>query len=160
MYIKKSVSKWKSHTCICGRHEECKQVVNLFRELDDYRGQYKKVPNMKQNSKNEKQRQLCEFWDKRLTAHLRVNRQDIRQNQSFNRNSPERPASRNTPSPKKTRDAYIAMWHYHPKISRIAKGKISGILKREWFHHFEYLLAWGHGRANLVYGYLQMIESQ
>jgi hypothetical protein len=45
--------------------------------------------------------------------------------------------------------------------SRVAMvGKLSGIIKREWFVHFESLLGWAHGRANLAYGYLQPIRNE
>jgi len=37
--------------------------------------------------------------------------------------------------------------------------KLTGIYKREHFHHFEALAGWAHGRANLCYGYLQKIHS-
>ena len=43
--------------------------------------------------------------------------------------------------------------------SRVAMvGKLSGVIKREWFSHFEYLLAWAHGPANFAYGYLQPVR--
>lgn len=45
--------------------------------------------------------------------------------------------------------------------SRVAMvGKLSGNIKREWFVHFESLLGWAHGRANLAYGYLQPIRDE
>lgn len=43
--------------------------------------------------------------------------------------------------------------------SRVANmQKLSGVIKRETFHHFEDLLSWGHGRANICYNYLQTID--
>jgi hypothetical protein len=33
--------------------------------------------------------------------------------------------------------------------------KLSGVFRREWFHHFEQLVGWAHGRANVFYGFLQ-----
>jgi len=36
--------------------------------------------------------------------------------------------------------------------------KLSGVLPRESFHHFEDMVAWGHGLANVCYGYLQKIH--
>ena len=38
--------------------------------------------------------------------------------------------------------------------------KLSGIIKRETFNHFEALLAWGHGRANICYKPLQKFEEE
>ena len=37
--------------------------------------------------------------------------------------------------------------------------KLSGIYKKEWFHHFDSILGWAHGRANICYGYLQKINN-
>ena len=38
--------------------------------------------------------------------------------------------------------------------------KLSGIIAREHFHHFEDILAWGHGLANIGYGYLQKVKNK
>ena len=45
--------------------------------------------------------------------------------------------------------------------SRVAAvGKLDGTIKREWFQHFESLLGWAHGRANLAYAPLQEIKNK
>jgi hypothetical protein len=37
--------------------------------------------------------------------------------------------------------------------------KLSGVYRREHFQHFEALVGWAHGRANICYGYLQKVHS-
>jgi hypothetical protein len=37
--------------------------------------------------------------------------------------------------------------------------KLSGIIQREHFKHFDDFLGWGHGLANINYGYLQKIDN-
>ena len=37
--------------------------------------------------------------------------------------------------------------------------KLSGIVQREHFKHFDDILGWGHGLANINYGYLQKINN-
>ena len=57
----------------------------------------------------------------------------------------------------------ICQKHYSCEVvySRVASlGKLSGIIKREWFQHFEPLLGWAHGRANLAYAPLQEIKNK
>ena len=44
----------------------------------------------------------------------------------------------------------------YSRITQVAK--LSGVFRREWFHHFESLVGWAHGRANLCYGFLQDID--
>jgi hypothetical protein len=43
--------------------------------------------------------------------------------------------------------------------SRIAQlNKLNGVCAREHFHHFEDIVGWSHGLANISYGYLQKVE--
>ena len=42
--------------------------------------------------------------------------------------------------------------------SRVTEtGKLSGVLKKEWFHHVDDLISWAHGTANICFGTLQKI---
>ena len=96
-----------------------------FRELGDIRGTYKLLPNYVQGSRKKNECEEIEFWHRRLCIHFRLNYNHFCSDICYDRskNKPSRTSPKQNPLGAKVsqdeqykRDAFIAMWHYHPHI--------------------------------------------
>ena len=119
MHIPKTLtsSKWKTYACMCGNQKTCLEIVKQFRELDDIRAQYKKVPIYKEGTRNTELQATIDLWRKRMCVHLMIDQTFLSNQLSFKRCLPTNDGD----GSKKERDAYITMWHFHPKILEFQK---------------------------------------
>lgn len=63
----------------------CRDILLKFRGLDDVRGQYKRLPNPKENSRKGNEKAILDKWDDRLCVHFRINKKAFHETMCFNK---------------------------------------------------------------------------
>ena len=123
MFIPKTVAGIiKRRSCVCNS-EACIEITSLFAALGDIRGQYKKLPNPISDSRKGIVKAVLDKWDERCCIHLRINITKFRESICYNKRPPKRNTRSQAPV-QNLKDAYVAMWHFHPNLHRQYNGQI------------------------------------
>ena len=93
-----------SHPCICGLNE-CINIRKGFREINDIRGDTKKLPNSKEGSRKSKAAAFNSFYTSRLKRHRPSTRENFKKQQNQEVDNVEI-----------KKEVYCAYWHYDKKI--------------------------------------------
>lgn len=133
-------------SCVCMDPKGCREMVTLFREIQDIRGNYSLFPTVLQAEDNRSElAKRQQFRFDRAMRHLEINDPDtvtnVGKTKRAKKNTKKSPAktratAREADEPKR-QECYIAVWHYPPEvINRFMFDKTKGKLHTNWRKSF------------------------
>ena len=116
MYIKNQVKKVSQRACICNR-PQCALISKEFRELNDIRGDYSKLSNPKENTRNNTKLSMLRAYNERIFKHHGINIASF-ETEYYNKARPMN-VTRSNVNEQLKKDSYFALHHYHPLLLKI-----------------------------------------
>jgi hypothetical protein len=113
MYIKNEVKKVSRRACICNR-TQCALISKEFRELNDIRGDYSKLSNPIENTRNNTKLSMLRAYNERIFKHHGTNKASF-ETKYYNKASPMN-VTRSNVNEQLKKDSYFALHHYHPLL--------------------------------------------